>query len=422
METLEGFLAFPRFGSGGPSPPSPSRLGQRKVAGARRVCVAFFYGQIGQGEMPRHLIYTFAAMPHMPIQKVTIQNCGCVKNAEVNLTRLHALIGPNDSGKSTILRALRTATQFAVSEFTKNDRNEFLPFTPLVNESSNGAVIGLASDDEYRLMCEEGALFEAVLHGGATLPPGRHPRLWLGKSRLWDSSHAKQDPLRRLSKLKAQIAPATLVRFDPDALREAAPLLPESEGIRFADERGQGLAAVYDAILNRDREAFQGIEKRALELFPTMKGIGLSNLDGQRKAVMATLKDGTRIGAREMSEGLLYFLGFAALQSCGASLLLVEEPENGLHPSRIRDVMEILRKISETAQVVIATHSPLVINEMQPNEVTVVTRDDGGTRCMPIGKTPGFADRSKVYALGELWLSYANGKDEAPLLTGGARE
>ena len=90
------------------------------------------------------MIYTFAAMPHTPIQKVTIQNCGCVKNAEVNLTRLHALIGPNDSGKSTILRALHTATQFATGEFTKNDKGEILPFTPMVSESTDGAVVGLA--------------------------------------------------------------------------------------------------------------------------------------------------------------------------------------------------------------------------------------------------------------------------------------
>ena len=59
---------------------------------------------------------------------------------------------------------------------------------------------------------------------------------------------------------------------------------------------------------------------------------------------------------------------------------------------------------------------------MKPGEVTVVTRDETGTHCKPIGETPGFADRFKVYALGELWLSYANGKDEAPLLKGGARE
>jgi predicted ATPase len=390
-------------------------------------------------------------MPHTPIQKVTIQNCGCVKKAEVNLTRLHALIGPNDSGKSTILRALRTATQFATEGFTQNEKGEDLPvdlstrtrtrtrtstnaiqhgsgdirpFTPLVSEMSGDALIGLALDSslEYQVVGADGRLFEVALHGGRSLLSDRQERSLFGRSLLWTSRYAYPDPLHRLSDLREQLVPATLVRFDPDALREAAPLLPESEGIRFADERGQGLAAVYDAILNRDREAFQAIEKRALDLFPTMKGIGLSNMDGRRKAVMATLKDGTRISASEMSEGLLYFLGFAALQYCGSSLLLVEEPENGLHPSRIRDVMEILRKISETAQVVIATHSPLVINEMKPEEVTVVTRDERGTNCVSIKATPGFVDRSKVYALGELWLSYANGKDEAPLLKGIARE
>jgi predicted ATPase len=199
--------------------------------------------------------------------------------------------------------------------------------------------------------------------------------------------------------------------------------LRDSEGIRFADERGTGLGAVYDAIQNRDRDAIAAIELQARALFPTVKSINLS-VPGERdkKAVKITLVDGKEVSAREMSEGLLYFLGFAALQYCGASLLLVEEPENGLHPSRIRDVMTILRKISESAQVVIATHSPLVINEMQPAEVTVVTRGEGGTLCTPIAKTQGFQDRFKVYALGELWLSYANGKDEAPLLHGGARE
>ena len=374
--------------------------------------------------MARHLIYTSAAMPHTPIQKVTIRNCGCVKNAEVNLTPLHALIGPNDSGKSTILRVLRTATQFAVSEFTQNERGEFLPFTPFLREGTVDGSITLTygNSNAYRVHRESGKLLENALTDGSPMLSRGQPRLPVDESRLWTSQFVQTDFAFLLSQLKEQLAPATLVRFDPDALREAVPLLPESDGIRFADERGQGLAAVYDAILNRDREAFQNIEKRALDLFPTMKGIGLSNMDGQRKAVMAILKDGMRISAPEMSEGLLYFLGFAALQYCGASLLLVEEPENGLHPSRIRDVMEILRKISETAQVVIATHSPLVINEMRPEEVTVVTRDDGGTRCMPIGNTTGFTDRSKVYALGELWLSYANGKDEAPLLKGGARE
>jgi hypothetical protein len=72
--------------------------------------------------------------------------------------------------------------------------------------------------------------------------------------------------------------------------------------------------------------------------------------------------------------------------------------------------------------VIIATHSPLVVNELRPDEVTVVTRSrETGTKATLIKDTPSFEERSKVYALGELWLSYANGEDEAPLLQGGPR-
>ncbi len=84
--------------------------------------------------------------------------------------------------------------------------------------------------------------------------------------------------------------------------------------------------------------------------------------------------------------------------------------------------MRVLRAISEKTQVILATHSPLVINELQPDEVTVVTRSkEHGTKATLMKDTPNFDERSKVYALGELWLSYANGEDEAPLLQGGPR-
>jgi predicted ATPase len=121
-----------------------------------------------------------------------------------------------------------------------------------------------------------------------------------------------------------------------------------------------------------------------------------------------------------MSEGMLYYIAFSALQYLEpASILLVEEPENGLHPSRIKEVMAIIRELSTTTQVLIATHSPLVINEMQPEEVSVVWREENtGTKVTPLMATQEFDLRSKVYALGELWLSYADGINEKMLRTG----
>jgi predicted ATPase len=96
---------------------------------------------------------------------------------------------------------------------------------------------------------------------------------------------------------------------------------------------------------------------------------------------------------------------------------LIEEPENGLHPSRIGDVMRVLREVSKTSQIILATHHPLVINELQSDEVTILTRTpERGTVATPLSHTKNFEQRSKVYALGELWLNYADGEFESDLV------
>lgn len=190
----------------------------------------------------------------------------------------------------------------------------------------------------------------------------------------------------------------------------------------FADERGAGLAGVYDAIINRDVDAFGEIASQVRSLFPSVAKIGLTNVTSSTKAIAVTLRDGTVVPAGAMSEGLLYFLGFAALPYIRETrLILVEEPENGLHPARVAEVMGVLRKVSEHSQVVMATHSPLVVNELEGHEVSVITRDESGTHATLIKDTPSFEERSQVYALGELWVSYSDGERETPLLEGGPR-
>ncbi|HEY0133490.1 MAG TPA: AAA family ATPase, partial [Nannocystis sp.] len=46
---------------------------------------------------------------HPYLQRLRIKNYGCVQDCELKLTRLHALVGANDSGKSTLLRGLGLA-------------------------------------------------------------------------------------------------------------------------------------------------------------------------------------------------------------------------------------------------------------------------------------------------------------------------
>ena len=148
-----------------------------------------------------------------------------------------------------------------------------------------------------------------------------------------------------------------------------------------------------------------------------MKSLSLDNASAATKALSVVLQDGTNVPAAHMSEGLLYYLAFAAIPYLdGTGVILLEEPENGLHPARIRDVMSILREISKTTQVILATHSPLVVNELEGHEVTLMTRADGKVTATPLNETYNFQERATAYSNGELWLAYADGTSERDLL------
>ena len=215
-----------------------------------------------------------------------------------------------------------------------------------------------------------------------------------------------------------------LLRLEPDALRKASALIAEGQPLRLS-EQGEGLPAVYDAIITRDVNAYIAISKRLSGLFPSVKSLNLKNPNQVTKALGVQLLDGTVVPADTMSEGLLYWLAFAAIPYLEpTALLLVEEPENGLHPARIRDVMKVLREISEHTQDRPCTRTdPLVVNEARAErEVSVVTRGRGmGPRRPSSSTRRTLPERAKAYSLGELWVSYANGEDEGPLLQGGPR-
>lgn len=351
------------------------------------------------------------------ITTFSTSNYGCLRAVELALTPVHALIGPNDSGKSTILRALRTIAQFAAGAFSDDGTKPFDPWLPQ-SEAFALPVPWLGAQTprgSYQLTYDQGKLtetFEAPVFG-----PASTNRLLKKASN--SSSNENYAPVLR------EIGPARLVRLDPDALRRPTPILREGQPIDFADDRGTGLASVLQAMNGRDVERFVDLQRRAREHFPALERLQLG-FDGEptpNVQLRATLSDGARIDASRFGEGLLYFLAFSALGFLEpVPLLLVESPEFGLHPARIPAAVAALRELAErtSAQIVIATQSPLVIDQMRPEEVSVVTRpsQERGTVVTPLERTPDFARRASSGGLGALWVAHANGVDERPLLSG----
>lgn len=88
-----------------------------------------------------------------------------------------------------------------------------------------------------------------------------------------------------------------------------------------------------------------------------------------------------------LSEGTLRMLGLLALAGSDEPPALVgfEEPENGVHPRRIRSIAELLKTQESLgqSQYIVTTHSPTLPDLLPERCLFVVRRTDGRTRIDP---------------------------------------
>ena len=108
-----------------------------------------------------------------------------------------------------------------------------------------------------------------------------------------------------------------------------------------------------------------------------------------------------------LSDGSLRFLALATLLIQPAhlrpSVILLDEPELGLHPRAITMLCSLIKSVSAETQVVLATQSPFVVDHFDPQDVIAVDRVNGASVFERLS-----ADRLEAwleeYSLGDLWI------------------
>lgn len=106
-----------------------------------------------------------------------------------------------------------------------------------------------------------------------------------------------------------------------------------------------------------------------------------------------------------LSDGTLRFMALATLllQPDPPPLILLDEPELGLHPAAIVVLAEMLRSASEKTQIIVATQSVTLVNQLEPDDLHVVERDDDGSSSFRRLKDADMSDWLEEYGLGDLW-------------------
>jgi predicted ATPase len=110
--------------------------------------------------------------------------------------------------------------------------------------------------------------------------------------------------------------------------------------------------------------------------------------------------------ASSLSDGTLRFITLATLflqpEHCLPSVILVDEPELGLHPYAIEMLSALIQQASKRVQVIVSTQSSLLLDHFGPEDVIVASRKFGGTEISRL--EPGRLDEwLKDYSLGQLW-------------------
>lgn len=108
--------------------------------------------------------------------------------------------------------------------------------------------------------------------------------------------------------------------------------------------------------------------------------------------------------ASSLSDGTirLICLSTLLLQPSLPSVVLLDEPELGLHPAAVNDLASLLRRASTQAQVIVSTQSVTLVNHLRPGEIVVADRVQGASTFRRLGEEE-IASWLDEYALGELW-------------------
>ena len=196
----------------------------------------------------------------------------------------------------------------------------------------------------------------------------------------------------------------------PDRMRQ-----PAFPGQTVLGDSGENLPTVLRTLC-ADPERKENVMAWTRELTPMDVADLEFPVDPVTGLVQLAIVDsgGNKVSAYSMSDGTLRFLAMLAalLSDNPARLYFFEEIDNGIHPSRLRILIDLLETQTEkgATQVVTTSHSPdllSIVNDRTFGNMSVVCRleDAGDAIIRPVSEIPNAADLRKTQGLGRLHAS-----------------
>lgn len=177
----------------------------------------------------------------------------------------------------------------------------------------------------------------------------------------------------------------------------------------FLRPDGSNLPAFLYLLLQKFPESYSLIRRTVQRVTPFFDDFLLTpdalNEDSIRLAWRHKNSD-QYFGASSLSDGTIRFIALATLflqpEILSPSIILVDEPELGLHPTAITMLASLIKQVSVKTQVILSTQSPLLLDHFKPEDVLVANRVNSGTHFTRLNSEK-LANWLEDYSLGQLW-------------------
>lgn len=165
-------------------------------------------------------------------------------------------------------------------------------------------------------------------------------------------------------------------------MREEVPLAE----IESLGPRGENLAAFLNTLKYKHKKDFESLNLSLKRILPTDASIEVEHLKEGRVGLLLS-ENGIRFSARLISEGTLRLIGLlcAIHPQNPATMVAFEEPENGVHPVRLRIISDALKNAAQSygKQIILTTHSPILPEYFENGDLFICRKEGRQTTIQP---------------------------------------
>lgn len=345
------------------------------------------------------------------IRKAKFENFKGLRDVEITFeSRFTVLVGPNGTGKTSVLQGLQLAERCVAEPV----QEVFAPFTPpadarnllirVLDESGWGYQVDYPNPPSP---ASKASVFVAeVMKTGLYVVQQRQPL-----TRIHRPHPPTLDPKKSI-----RFGPFFFPKFSADKI--ATPSETKRVPPRMASN-GEGTPSVLTYHFFLQDGIFQQIEMHMRQLLPNVTKLRVEEVviddSPSKKVLLFDTASATRIPAEQMSDGTLYILALivAVLGPHRPKTLLIDDIDHRLHPKAQYELVTLLKKFLAEfpdLQIIATSHSPYILDRLEMNEVLVTDlAEDGSVVVAPLTAHPSYEKWKDAMTPGEFWSHTGEG-------------